>query len=204
VIEFVCTAIYACDAVKPEPMPWRGIPGATKPFMQDSDALPLTLIPSPLTAEAFAPFGDVIAIANGERRNHFKLAFEASEEAVEPALWVSYPQQVAGDVVEVAKLERHPYAAQTFIPIRDGRYLVVVCHTAADGSPDLSTLQALVAGPDQGVTYRRNVWHHGLTVLDQRTRFAVVTTLSGQGGDDCFHELGTPVRVQLPVAGTGA
>ena len=174
------------------------------PFMQDSDALPLTLIPSPLTAEAFAPFGEVIAIANGERRNHFKFAFEASAEAAEHALWVSYPTHVASDVVEVAKLERHPYAAQTFIPIRDGRYLVVVCHAAADGSPERSTLQALIPGSDQAVTYRRNVWHHGLTVLDQRTRFAVVTTLSGEGGDDCFYELGTPVRVKLPVSGTGA
>jgi ureidoglycolate lyase len=174
------------------------------PFMQDSDALPLTLIPSPLTAEAFAPFGEVIAIANGERRNHFRFAFEAAAQAAEPALWVSYPTHVASDVVEVAKLERHPYAAQTFIPIRDGRYLVIVCHAAADGSPDLSTLQALVAGPDQAVTYRRNVWHHGLTVLDQRTRFAVVTTLSGEGDDDCFYEMETPVRINLPMSGTGA
>ncbi|PXW24982.1 ureidoglycolate lyase [Paraburkholderia caballeronis] len=170
--------------------------------MQDSEAL--TLIPGPLTAEAFAPFGDVVPIANDERRNHFRFAFEAASEAREPALWVSYPSKVAGDVVEVLKLERHPHAAQTFIPIRDGRYLVVVCHAAADGSPDLSTLRALVAESNQGVTYRRNVWHHGLTVLDQRTRFAVVTTLSGDGDDDCFYELPKPVRIRLSAADTGA
>ncbi|WP_207002758.1 ureidoglycolate lyase [Trinickia mobilis] len=167
--------------------------------MQDSDASPPTLIPSPLSAESFAPFGDVVAVANGERRNHFKFAYETAPEAGEPALWVSYPPSVAREVVEVSRLERHPYAAQTFIPIRDGRYLVIVCHAAADGSPDLATLRAFVAGSDQGVTYRRNVWHHGLTVLDQRTRFAVVTTLTGRGDDDCFHELAPPVRVTLPV-----
>lgn len=172
------------------------------PLMQDPNASFLMLTPSPLTAEAFAPFGDVIAIANGQRRNHFKLAFESSSETGEPALWVSWPPQVAGDLIEVAKLERHPYAAQTFIPIREGRYLVVVCHAAADGSPDLSTLRALIAQADQAVTYRRNVWHHGLTVLDDRTRFAVVTTISGQHDDDTFFELETPVRVKLPAAGT--
>lgn len=159
------------------------------------------LTPRPLTAEAFAPFGEVIAIANGLRRNHFKLAFESSADANEPALWVSYPSKVAGDVIEVEKLERHPHASQTFIPIHDGRYLVVVCHAAADGSPDLSTLCALIAQADQAVTYRRNVWHHGLTVLDGRTRFAVVTTLSGQNDDDAFFELGMPVRVKLSSGG---
>lgn len=160
------------------------------------------LTSSPLTAEAFAPFGEVIALANGQRRNHFRLAFEASAQANEPALWVSYPSQVAGDVIEVAKLERHPHASQTFIPIHEGRYLVVVCQAAADGSPDVSTLRAWVAQADQAITYRRNVWHHGLTVLDDRTRFAVVTTLSGQQDDDAFFELGTPVQVKLSTAGT--
>lgn len=178
------------------------IPGASKPFMQDPNASLLTLTPSPLTAEAFAPFGEVIAIDNGLRRNHFKFAFESSVEAREPSLWVSYPSRVAGDVIEVARLERHPHAAQTFIPIREGRYLVIVCHAAADGSPDVSTLCALIAEADQAVTYRRNVWHHGLTVLDDRTRFAVVTTLSGQHDDDTFFELGMPVLVKLAATGT--
>jgi ureidoglycolate lyase len=165
--------------------------------MQDPNASLLTLTPSPLTAEAFAPFGEVIAMESGLRRNHFKYAFESSSEAREPSMWVSYPSQVAGDVVEVARLERHPHAAQTFIPIRKGRYLVIVCHAAADGSPDVSTLCALIAEADQAVTYRRNVWHHGLTVLDDRTRFAVVTTLSGQHDDDAWFELSMPVRVKL-------
>ncbi len=75
---------------------------------------------------------------------------------------------------------------------------MVVCQSAPDGSPDVSTLRALIADEGQAVTYRRDVWHHGLTVLDTRSRFAVVTTLTGEADDDTFFELGEPVRVRIP------
>lgn len=169
--------------------------------MTDKSDAPLFLTTRPLTAEAFAPFGEVIDFESGARRSHFNLAFESSEQARQPALWVSYPPAVASEQIEIAKLERHPHSAQTFIPIREGRYLVVVCHATRDGSPDLSTLCALVAEADQAVTYKRNVWHHGLTVLDARTRFAVVTTLSGQNDDDAFFELSRPVQVKVVPPG---
>ncbi|WP_186091881.1 ureidoglycolate lyase [Burkholderia gladioli] len=151
-----------------------------------------------LTPDEFAPFGEVVSTDAAARRSHFRYAFEASERAVQPAMWVSYPSTVSSDEVEITKLERHPHAAQTFIPIREGRYLVVVCQSAPDGSPDVSTLRALIADEGQAVTYRRDVWHHGLTVLDTRSRFAVVTTLTGEADDDTFFELGEPVRVRIP------
>jgi ureidoglycolate lyase len=151
-----------------------------------------------LTPDEFAPFGEVVSTAADARRSHFSYAFEASTRAVQPAMWVSYPSTVSTAEVEITRLERHPYAAQTFIPIREGRYLVVVCHSAPDGSPDVSTLCALIADEGQAVTYRRDVWHHGLTVLDARSRFAVVTTLTGDADDDAYFELGEPVRVRIP------
>jgi ureidoglycolate lyase len=169
--------------------------------MTDKNDKPFFLTTRPLTPEAFAPFGEVTGLESGLRRSHFNLAFESSQQARQPVMWVSYPPAVAGEQIEIARLERHPHSAQTFIPIREGRYLVVVCHADDAGNPDLSTLCALIAEADQAVTYKRNVWHHGLTVLDARTRFAVVTTLSGRNDDDAFFELGTPVRVKVVSAG---
>jgi len=46
--------------------------------------------------------------------------------------------------------------------------------------------RALIAGHDQGITYRMNTWHHGFTVLDWPGRFAYSCGLDGSSGDEEF------------------
>lgn len=80
----------------------------------------------------------------------------------------------------VQVLERHQHTTQLFFPIspptgaracgQDG-YLVIVALPgsgmyetahAADGQPDLATLQAFWAESDQGISYAPGIWHHPL------------------------------------------
>jgi len=68
---------------------------------------------------------------------------------------------------------RHEFSSQTFVPLDVGRWLVVVCPHALLGGPDVAHGRAFIAGPDQGITYRMNTWHHGLTVLVRPGRFAI-------------------------------
>jgi ureidoglycolate lyase len=75
---------------------------------------------------------------------------------------------VGGLPLEVKLLERHEFSSQTFVPLDVGRWLVVVCPHAPLGGPDVAHSRALIAGPDQGITYRMNTWHHGFTVLAGR------------------------------------
>ncbi len=164
-----------------------------------SAAIPLRqVVLRPLTAQAFAPFGSVTAMDEGARRNPLPGAFERTAEAVEPRLWIATLASASALPLTLRTLERHPYSAQTFLPI-DAPYIVVVCHPDAAGQPDVDTLQAFHATADQGVTYARNVWHHGLTVLAAPARFVVSMSFTGTGGDDVFVPLARPVRV---VAGT--
>jgi len=58
-------------------------------------------------------------------------------------------------------------------------------------------LRAFIAGPDQGVTYRMNTWHHGLTVLDKPGRFAVFMWRDGGKGDEEFVPV-KPFVVRVP------
>ena len=153
-----------------------------------------TLVVRPLTAEAFQPFGAVTAMDDGSRRNPLPGAFERTAEAVEPRLWVATVTSAAALPLTLRTLERHPHSAQTFLPI-DAPYLVVVCHSDQVGQPDLGTLQAFHATAQQGVTYARNVWHHGLTVLETPARFVVSMSFTGSGGDDIFVPLGLPVQL---------
>lgn len=153
-----------------------------------------TLAVRPLTAEAFKPFGSVTDMQGGARRIPVPNAFERTAEAVEPRLWVATIASRPPLPLTLHSLERHPYSAQTFLPL-NAPYIVVVCHSDADGQPDTATLQAFRATAWQGVTYARNVWHHGLTALEAPARFVVSMSFTGTGtgGDDVFVTLPAPV-----------
>jgi ureidoglycolate lyase len=72
------------------------------------------------------------------------------------------------------RMERHPHAAQIFLPLDVSRYLVTVMPADADGLPDPSgTLSMLMPGT-LGVVYRPGVWHAPITVLDRDGHFAVM------------------------------
>jgi len=164
----------------------------------DSDD-PSAVRVQPLTAEAFAPFGEVIRLGDEARRVRAQGAFERRPEAAEPRLWVATLLRAVTLPLAVTTMERHPLSAQTFIPLNGRPYLVVVCGAAADGAPDPSTLRAFEAAPDQGVTYAMGVWHHGLAALDAPARFVVCMSFSGQD-DDVFVPLARPITL-LPMEG---
>jgi ureidoglycolate lyase len=94
-------------------------------------------------------------------------------------------------------LERHEFSSQTFVPIDVARWLVVVAPHAVGGGPDVSALRAFIATGRQGVTYKANTWHHGLTVLDRPGRFAVFMWRDGGKGDEEFVAV-PPFTVAIP------
>ena len=68
---------------------------------------------------------------------------------------------------------------------------------AARGGPDTSGVRAFIATGKQGVTYKPNTWHHGLTVLDKPGRFAVFMWRTGTGGDEEFVPV-EPFTIRIP------
>ena len=163
---------------------------------------PIRVMTEPLSAAAFAPFGEVIDLLSDARREYATRAFEHDATPGAPSMWIGFPPGVVNapnGILRLKKLERHPHATQTFVPIEAGRYLVVVCAAAADGSPDLTTLRALIGDEKQAITYGQNVWHHGLTVLDTRTRFVTLMASYRTGDDDVFLDVPAAVDVILPT-----
>ncbi len=153
------------------------------------------LIARPLTAEAFGRYGEVVEHRGDTRRVRVSGAFETTETGREPALWVSRTGEAATWPVRIQELERHPRSAQTFLPLDGAPYLVVVAPDAPDGGPDPARMEAFVASAHQGVLYRRNVWHHGLSVFRAGAQFAVIQVLAGED-DDEFRRLPASVRVE--------
>lgn len=136
-----------------------------------------TLVAAPLTAAAFAPFGDVIEAA-GESfpinagmcdRFHDRARMEFVGDG-RAGISVGYGRPYALPLT-FSLVERHPLGSQAFVPMQEDPFLVVVAPDE-DGRP--GTPRAFVAGAGQGVNYLRNVWHGVLTPLGRPGRFLIV------------------------------
>ena len=134
----------------------------------------LRLLPAqPLTAEAFAPFGQVIecaghdayAINEGSSQRFTDLA--QLETDPEGRLALSIFRAAARQApYELHCLERHPLGSQAFVPLNGQAFLIVVTPTRPDpAKPDPGSLQVFVSDGRQGINFRRGIWHHPLLAL---------------------------------------
>jgi ureidoglycolate lyase len=156
-----------------------------------------------LSAEAFAPFGDVIEIEgrdsrwinDGTCRRFDDLAhIDVAEGGGRPLISVfeAKPQSLP---LRILILERHPLSSQAFFPLETRPFLVVV---AEDGpSASAGRVHAYLSSGRQGVNYRRNTWHHPLIALAEMSRFLVVDR--GGSGENC-EELALDAAVRVTAA----
>lgn len=133
----------------------------------------------PLEREAFRPFGDVIEadpstmrLINGGNTERYHALGEADVTGegarVVINLFRGKPRRFPH---AVSMMERHPLGSQSFSPLSDKPFLVVV---ALDEGGKPGRPHAFLAGPGQGVNYHRNVWHHPLMTLGETSDFLVV------------------------------
>lgn len=165
----------------------------------------LTLLEAePLGAEAFAPFGFVIetaghpprSINQGTCQRFDDLApVDVLADGGRPliSIFKALPRALP---YRVRTLERHPLSSQAFFPL-DGRpYLIVVAHEGGDGS--LGPIHAFRAAGNQGVSYRRNTWHHSLLAIGASSHFLVIDR-GGPGGNCDEKALEAPILVTTTI-----
>ncbi|MHA7775360.1 ureidoglycolate lyase [Roseibium sp. M-1] len=159
-----------------------------------------TLAPLPLTAGAFAPYGDVLEVAGapdkiinqgmcGRHHDRAKLDFGEGRAGISlfDAKARSFPYSV--DMVE-----RHPLGSQAFIPL-DGVPMLVIVADDADGRP--VNLKAFISQPGQSINLYRGTWHGVLAPLGQPGRYAVVDRI-GDGTNLEEHWFSEPWTVEAP------
>ncbi len=141
------------------------------------------LAAQPLTAAAFARFGDVIEAAGADApradlinegmADRFRDLAAIDVGAERGRLTVDiFRARPWPRPVQVRVMERHPLASQAFIPMSDQPFMVVVADTA--GAPAAADLHAFVTNGRQGVNFRRGLWHHPLLVLDRPCELLVL------------------------------
>ncbi|MDB5722341.1 MAG: allA [Alphaproteobacteria bacterium] len=161
------------------------------------------LIPEPLTAEAFAPYGSVIEasddavkidINQGHATRYDALAqVDVAEGGGAPVISLFRARPLAELVLKT--FERHPLGSQSFVPLSGRPFLVAV---APAGRFDPAAIHLFHAEPNQGVQYRKGVWHHFLLAQGGESDFLVVDRAGP--GDNCEEvELaaGEAIRVRL-------
>ena len=133
---------------------------------------------TPLTAPAFAPFGDVLCVDGAPDklinqglcgRHHDKASMDFGPDGrAGISIFDAQPRTLP---YKLDMMERHPEGSQAFIPMTQHPFLVIV---AADDHGAPGQPQAFVTAPGQGVNYHRGIWHGVLTPLHDPGLFAVV------------------------------
>lgn len=139
----------------------------------------------PLTAAAFAAFGDVLSAVGapdriinegmcGRFHDRARLDFGAGRAGL--SVFDAIPRSLPYDFELV---ERHPEGSQAFLPMTQHSFLVVV---APDEHGGPGRPRAFVTDGSQGINLHRGTWHGVLTPLHAPGLFAVVDRI-GEGAN---------------------
>lgn len=158
-----------------------------------------TLRIEPLSAEAFAPFGDMLdatgdpdKIINAGRcgRFHDRAQLDFGEQG---RAGISIFQAEPCSIPYLLDMvERHPEGSQAFIPMTGNPFLVIV---APDDQGIPGTPRAFLTQPHQGINLHRGIWHGVLTPLHAPGLFAVVDRIGATPNLE-EHQFATPWEVR--------
>ena len=160
-----------------------------------------TLTATPLTPEAFTPFGDVLDVAGapdklinqglcGRFHDRARLDFGAGGRA---GISIFDAQPCALPYL-LEMVERHPDGSQAFIPMHEHPFLVIV---AEDLGTQPGIPRAFITNGAQALNFHRNIWHGVLTPLASPGRFAVIDRI-GNTPNLQEYWFDTPWKVQGP------
>ena len=140
-----------------------------------------------LDSNIFSRFGNVLEKKNASElrsinqgtttRYHSisKLDLESKDGNSGISIFSGLPRDLP---IEIKIMEKHPVASQSFLPIQDYDWLIVVSEEKNE-LPNLDTLRCFHVNGDTGVTYNKNVWHHPLLVKKKQD-FWVIDRINDQ------------------------
>ena len=152
----------------------------------------------PITADAFAPFGDVLDCAGDADkiinqglcgRFHDRADMDFTDGKVGISLFNAQPRSLP---YTLDMMERHPDGSQAFIPMTEHPFLVIIA-TDDDGKPDAP--RAFVTKSGQAINFHRNIWHGVCTPLAAPGLFAVVDRI-GSGDNLQEHWFDDPFIIK--------
>ncbi|MHA7869928.1 MAG: ureidoglycolate lyase [Salipiger thiooxidans] len=159
----------------------------------------MTIRIQPLTANAFAPFGEVLDTAGAPDkvinqglcgRYHDRATLDFSEGG--RAGISLFQAELRALPYRLEMMERHPQGSQAFLPMSMDGFLVIVAPDE-DGRP--GTPRAFASWPGQGINFHPNTWHGVLTPLSGSGLFAVIDRI-GDGDNLQEHWFQEPYTIE--------
>lgn len=139
----------------------------------------------PLTAEAFAPYGDVLEATGAPDklinqgkcgRYHDRAKLDFSDGLAGISIFKGERETLP---LSLKMVERHPAGSQAFVPMSADPFLVVVA-SDANGVP--KEPRAFLTQSGQAINFHRGTWHGVLTPLSEPGLFAVIDRI-GDGSN---------------------
>ena len=150
------------------------------------------IIAQPLTANAFAPFGNILeAKGTADKiinqglcsRFHDLARLDFSDGRAGISLFDATPGNLP---YQLTMMERHPEGSQAFIPMSMCRFLIIA---APDKNNQPGKPVAFLSDPGQAINFHRNIWHGVLTPLETPGLFAVIDRIgSGENLEEIVFE----------------
>lgn len=155
----------------------------------------ITLRPLLLTAQRFAPFGNVVEAAPLSHAPMNELRFERFDNLVDIDVDNRQDGRVGVSIARcraptrlpyrVEMVERHPLGSQAFIPLQ--RFVFIVVVGPVGESIEADDLLAFITNGRQGINYHRGVWHMPLIALEAGHDFLVIDRVGdGANCDQVF------------------
>lgn len=159
-----------------------------------------TIKTTPLTAEAFAPFGSVIEatgdpnfMINGGLCGRFHDVARPQTTDEDGAVSISVGKSEAVSLpLSLSMMERHPLGTQAFVPMNGAQFVVIV---APDDHGKPGQPSAFLTNGSQGIQYNANCWHGVLAPLSGVSDFLIVDRI-GAGDNLEEHFFETPYTVE--------
>jgi len=158
-----------------------------------ADAQSITILP--LTAEAFADYGDVLNAKDAPDvminqglcgRHHDRAQMICDGGRLGVSVFDAVPRDLP---YQLDLMERHPLGSQCFMPMTEHPFLVIV---ADDDNGKPGRPKAFMVPPHTGVNIHRNVWHGVLTPLFSPGLFTVIDRVEGDGNNLEEHWMSPP------------
>ena len=173
--------------------------------MDPPPATPRALPTRPLSRSAFEPFGEVLDasgphddLTNGGAAQVFRdranLDVAAEGGCVRVNIVRTSPARLP---LTIEMMERHSLGSQAFAPLGGADWLVVA---APPGPLNPGAIVAFRVRGNQGINYRRGVWHHSLIALDRITDFLVIDR-AGEGANLDIERLAEALVIELLTGG---
>ncbi len=152
---------------------------------------------TPLTQEAFAPFGEVLEVAGTPDkiinqglcgRYHDRANIDIVDGRAGISIFKAEPRAFP---ISLDMMERHPQGSQAFLPMSFDPFVVVV---APDQGGTPGQPRAFLTTAGQSINFARGTWHGVLTPIHAPGLFAVVDRI-GEGPNLQEHWFDTPFTI---------